>query len=139
MQLDLLVSQIQNIDGSLKAEANKAVNRLLTIRNWLIGYYIVVYEQKGEDRAKYGENLLDILSSSLNIKGLSVTNLKLNRLFYITYPQIGQTLPDQVKKTFMDIRQTVSDEFESIDNQVVNEETRKDELESFIKRELKNL
>jgi len=33
----------------------------------------------------------------------------------------------------------VSDEFESIDNQVVNEETHKDELESFIKRELKNL
>jgi len=24
--------------------------------NWLVGYYIVEFEQQGEDRAKYGEN-----------------------------------------------------------------------------------
>jgi len=133
MQLEKLVSQIQNIDGSFKAEANKAVNRILTIRNWLIGYYIVVYEQKGEDRAKYGENLLDILSSALNIKGLSVTNLKLNRLFYITYPQIRQaisgiqnipigirqTLSDELNNNTMGIRQTLSDEFLLVENQLV--------------------
>lgn len=71
------------------------MNRLLTIRNWLIGYYIVEYEQKGEDRAKYGANLLNVLSSSLDIKGLSFTNLKLNRLFYIAFPQIGQAVSDQ--------------------------------------------
>ena len=52
MQLEKLISQIQSLDGTLKHEANKAVNRLLTMRNWLIGYYIVEYEQKGEDRAK---------------------------------------------------------------------------------------
>ena len=110
MQLNLLVAQIQNIDGSLKAEAGKSVNRLLTVRNWLIGYYIVEFEQKGEDRAKYGDKLLDILSESLNIKGLSVTNLKLNRLFYITYPQIVQTTINELNKIGMVIRQTLSDE-----------------------------
>ncbi len=110
MQLNLLVAQIQNIDGSFKAEAGKSVNRLLTVRNWLIGYYIVEFEQKGEDRAKYGDKLLDILSESLNIKGLSVTNLKLNRLFYITYPQIAQTTINELNKIGMVIRQTVSDE-----------------------------
>ncbi len=110
MQLNLLVAQIQNIDGSFKAEAGKSVNRLLTVRNWLIGYYIVEFEQKGEDRAKYGDKLLDILSESLNIKGLSVTNLKLNRLFYITYPQIAQTTINELNKIGMVIRQTLSDE-----------------------------
>ncbi len=125
MNLDKLASQIQSLDGVLKQETNKAVNRLLTTRNWLIGYYIVEYEQKGEDRAKYGENILDILSASLKIKGLSLTNLKINRLFYIAYPhinqailnelrnfplEIGQTLSDQSKNTIIGIRQTVSDQ-----------------------------
>ena len=125
MNLEKLISQIQSLDGILKQEANKAVNRLLTIRNWLIGYYIVEYEQKGEDRAKYGANILDMLSASLKIKGLSVTNLKLNRLFYIVYPhinhlifiesrnfpsEIGQTLSDESKNNLMRIRQTLSDE-----------------------------
>jgi len=110
MQLNLLVAQIQNIDGSLKAEAGKSVNRLLTVRNWLIGYYIVEFEQKGEDRAKYGDKLLEVLSDSLDIKGLSVTNLKLNRLFYITYPQIAQTTINELNKIGMVIHQTLSDE-----------------------------
>src|ERR1035437_5297514 len=110
MQLDILVSQIQNIDGSLKAEVNKSINRLLTIRNWMIGYYIVEYEGKGEDKAKYGDKLLDILSASLNIKGLSVTNLKLNRLFYSTYPKISQTTINELQKINIGIHQTPSDE-----------------------------
>jgi len=101
MNLDVLISQIQSLDGSLKQEASKAVNRLLTIRNWLIGYYLVEYEQKGEDRAKYGEKLLDVLSASLNIKGLSVTNLKLNRLFYIFYPHIGPTVNNKLDKNII--------------------------------------
>jgi hypothetical protein len=82
----------------------------LSIRNWLIGYYIVEYEQKGEDKARYGNNLLDILSTSLSIKGLSVTNLKLNRLFYIAYPQIRQTVSDELQNSTIGIRQTLSDE-----------------------------
>ncbi len=146
MQLNLLVSQIQNIDGSLKAEASKSVNRLLTIRNWLIGYYIVEYEQNGEDRAKYGDKLLDILSDSLDIKGLSVTNLKLNRLFYIMYPQIRQTVSDELQKTnirinqipfeiknsSMGFRQTVSDEFQITDNHYNKEITGTNEANETI-------
>jgi len=31
---------------------------MLTIRNWLIGYYIVEFEQNGKDRAEYGISLL---------------------------------------------------------------------------------
>ncbi|MBD0333346.1 MAG: cytoplasmic protein, partial [Chitinophagaceae bacterium] len=35
-------------------KAQKQVNTALTFRNWLIGYYIVEYEQSGKDRAEYG-------------------------------------------------------------------------------------
>jgi len=64
----------------------------MTIRNWLIGCYIVEFEQHGEDRAKYGEFLLLKVSENINIKGFSVTNLKLFRQFYFIYPQIGQSM-----------------------------------------------
>jgi len=127
VNIEILISQIQSLDGSLKQEANRAVNRLLTLRNWLIGYYIVEYEQKGEDKGKYGSSLLQVLSSSLSIKGLSVTNLKINRDFYIKYPQIRQTVSDEFGKKYINwlsttyeinskeiqIRQTVSDESEN--------------------------
>ncbi len=117
MQLEKLILQIQSLDGTLKHEANKAVNRLLTMRNWLIGYYIVEYEQKGEDRAKYGDTLLNVLSASLDIKGLSLTNLKLNRLFYIAYPQIHQTVSDELQNNTIQIGQTLSDQLQIFDNQ----------------------
>ena len=42
----------------MQAQAAHAVNLALTARNWLIGYYIVEFEQNGEDRAAYGEQLL---------------------------------------------------------------------------------
>ncbi len=119
MDLGLLISQIQSVDGALKHEASKAVNRLLTIRNWLIGYYIVEYEQKGEDRARYGAGLLNVLADELNIKGLSFTALKLNRLFYISYPQIIDVVPQQFifKNSSNQIGQTLSDQF-TLENNV---------------------
>jgi DUF1016 N-terminal domain len=145
MNLKLLISQIQSLDGSLKYEASKAMNRLLTIRNWLIGYYIVEYEQKGEDRAKYGDNLLEILSVSLNIKGLSATTLRQDRLFYILYPQIRQTVSDELqnipnsiqrtlstelKKFHKRIQQTVSAELQNTDSQSTTpHQTAADEFE----------
>jgi hypothetical protein len=39
------------------------------VRNWLIGLYTVEFEQKGEDRAKYGERLLAELATSIKIRG----------------------------------------------------------------------
>jgi hypothetical protein len=63
----------------LQQSALRSVNKHLTIRNWLIGFYIIEFEQKGKDRADYGEKLLFELSKSINIKGLSETNLIINR------------------------------------------------------------
>jgi hypothetical protein len=96
MDLDLLISKIHGVDGSLKYEANKAVNRLLTIRNWLIGYYIVEYEQNGEDRATYGDDLLNTIVDRLAIQGIGVRSLQLFRRFYLFYPSIVQTVSAQL-------------------------------------------
>ncbi len=74
------------------------MNKHLTIRNWLVGFYIVEFEQKGEDRAKYGDRLLEDLAKEIKIKGFSETNLIINRKFYNLYPQIRQTLPDELKQ-----------------------------------------
>lgn len=120
MNFELLVNNIQETHNTLQQSALKSVNIHLTLRNWLIGFYIVEFDQKGEDRAKYNEKLLPELAKSINIKGLSETNLKLNRQFYNTYPQIGQTLSDQLKQLnigISPIRQTLSDEFQNTVNQ----------------------
>lgn len=105
MNFDLLLDSIKSTHLQLQDSAAKAVNKLLTVRNWLIGYYIVEYEQKGEDRAQYGEKLLEQLARNLNEEGLSFRNLKLFRQFYVAYPQIGQTVTAQFQGK---IRQTPS-------------------------------
>ncbi|OHB73094.1 MAG: cytoplasmic protein [Planctomycetes bacterium RBG_16_41_13] len=93
----LLLNSIKSIHLQLQDSAAKAVNKLLTIRNWLIGYYIVEYEQNGEDRAQYGGKLLENIVSNLPDLGFSKTNLKLFRQFYLTYPQISQSVTDLLK------------------------------------------
>ena len=70
--------------------AIKAVNQFATLRNWLIGCYIVEYEQKGKDRAKYGERLLKRLEEKVNCRGLNETLFRVSRSFYLGYPQIRE-------------------------------------------------
>ncbi|MFM8327254.1 MAG: YhcG family protein [Pirellulaceae bacterium] len=90
-----LIRQIHRMHAELAAQANKAVNVSLTLRNWLIGLHITEYEQQGLDRAQYGTALLKNLSISL--KQLSVSNcnereLRRYRQFYQEYPQIRGAL-----------------------------------------------
>ncbi len=120
MNFQLLVNTIQQTHSNLQQSALKSVNKHLTIRNWLVGFYIVEFEQKGEDRAKYGENLLPELAKSLSIKWLSETNLIINRQFYRIYPQIHQTLSEELKKLGFrghPIRQLPTDELQNNENQ----------------------
>ncbi|WP_300602967.1 PDDEXK nuclease domain-containing protein [Niabella sp.] len=113
-----LITAIEQTHQRLQAQAAGAINQALTMRNWLIGYYIVEFEQKGQERAKYGQQLLEKIATAVKINGLSATNLKLFRQFYIVYPQIGQTVSDQslfyIENQYPIIRQTVSDELQSI-------------------------
>lgn len=84
-----LVDSIQSVHRQLAAQASKAVNISLTLRNWLIGCYIREYEQNGADRAKYGELLFERLSEKLEkieIPRTSARELRRYRLFYSVYP-----------------------------------------------------
>jgi hypothetical protein len=61
--------------------------------------YIVEYEQKGQDRANYGDAVIKEIAKRLRnskIKGLSFTNLNIFRQFYLLYPQIIQTVSEQL-------------------------------------------
>lgn len=83
-----LVKDIQTVSRSLQESAARAINQHVTARNWLIGYRIFHYEQHGEDRAAYGEKILETLAERLREDGLSYRNLRLFRQFYLTFPEL---------------------------------------------------
>ncbi|MDI6740072.1 MAG: PDDEXK nuclease domain-containing protein [Candidatus Edwardsbacteria bacterium] len=88
---DQLAASIGQLHDAVRAAAAGSVNKMLTLRNWLIGRYIVEYEQSGSDRAAYGANLIPRLAQRLiGRRGFSERNLQLFREFYRTYPQISQ-------------------------------------------------
>lgn len=107
MKLPDLSSAISQTHIALQSNALKAINRNLTLRNWLIGFYIVEFEQKGEDRAQYGTNLLKTLEQKVNTRGLTETLFNLSRQFYIVYPEIGNIVVNQLNT----ISATLSQEF----------------------------
>jgi hypothetical protein len=85
-----LLSTIEQVHQNLQASAANAVNKALTLRNWLIGFYIVEFEQNGEDRAKYGGRIITDLAKGLkHIKGLDDRGLRKFRQFY---PQIANLI-----------------------------------------------
>jgi len=109
MQFNQLVNSIQHSHHQLQQQVAHSVNVGLTVRNWLVGYYIVEYEQKGAERAKYGDQLLKELAKALKIKGFSKTSLEYFRRFYLYYPQIYQAFSEKVKTS--SIAPTVSGQF----------------------------
>jgi predicted nuclease of restriction endonuclease-like (RecB) superfamily len=119
MKFENLIQSIQQTHTAMQQYANKAINRGLTIRNWLTGFYIAEFEQKGEDRAAYGTKLIPTLAKRLNNKSLSEGNLKVYRQFYNTYPQIRQAITDQLKDIGFapsPIRQLLIGEFQATGN-----------------------
>lgn len=89
MDFESLVGHINQVQDVLQAQAAHAVNLSLTARNWLVGYYIVEFEQNGEDRAKYGDKLINRLAKEINRKGFEPRSLRLYRRIYLVYPQLG--------------------------------------------------
>ena len=99
---DHLSELVQQLHDSAYSATVKAINRFATIRNYVIGFYIVEYEQHGNDRAKYGERLLKRLTERVNKRGINETLLKNCRRFYSTYPQIKDYLTGQISPTTSD-------------------------------------
>jgi hypothetical protein len=95
-----LVEIIQRTNQALQNQAARAVNMALTFRNWLVGFYIVEFEQNGEDRAKYGESLISNLAEQIRIKGLTASELSRCRQFYrVNEPRIGKDTKHELKKS----------------------------------------
>lgn len=97
--LENISIQIESINSYFSDYANRQVNYAYTLRNWLIGMYLFEYEQKGLDRAEYGESLYRNIAKKLKerqVKGMSFTSLHTFKKFFQTYPSIVQLLPEQL-------------------------------------------
>lgn len=92
-----LVGLFEQTQVAMQTQAARSVDIALVVRNWLFGWYIVEYEQGGADRAElYGKELIKRLSEELKklgLKGMSPTNLRKFREFYLNYKEIQQAVP----------------------------------------------
>ena len=114
---DHLSDVVAQLHESAYSASVKAINRFATVRNYVIGFYIVEYEQHGSDRAKYGDRLLKRLAEKVNKRGINETLLQICRKFYTCYPQIQCYLTGQIYATSshkLEIFPTESEEFSNI-------------------------
>ena len=110
MNFESLVNHISTIQDTMQAQAAHSVNLALTSRNWLIGCYIVEFEQNGEDHAAYGEQLLKKLEKRLNTKGLNERRFREFRRLYLVYPQLKEEVLSYVMSD-SEIRHSLTAEF----------------------------
>lgn len=106
MKFAHLADAISKAHQHLAVQTSRAVNLGLTLRNWIIGAYILEYEQNGEDRSVYGERLLENLAKALSQAGVPASaprSLRLYRQFYAIYPEIWQTVSAKSALTFSDL------------------------------------
>ena len=106
----LLHTLVTLLDESRRASA-RTVNVIMTATYWQVGRHIVEFEQAGQHRASYGQQLLDKLSTDLNKRfgrGFSVDHLELMRLFYISYSpaQISETASRKLLPAAADISES---------------------------------
>ena len=111
----IVINDIKDLIKKARYKTVIAINSEMLMAYYQIGKKIVEEEQKGKERAEYGEKLLENLSKELNKefgKGFSVDNLERMRRFYLIYQnsatvlrnsqsiknQIYQSVTDELKK-----------------------------------------
>ena len=99
---DALFDRVVAILERARGNVVRAVNSEMTVAYWHIGQEIVHELQGGNERAEYGQRVIEDLSEKLARrygKGFSETNLKYFRLFYQTYadrvPEIRHKAGDE--------------------------------------------
>ena len=118
-----LINNIDNLTNSISQtntffldKVQKQINTAMTLRNWIIGYYIVEYEQSGKDRAEYGKQLFKAIAEKLikkGVKSIRERHLYLCKDLYKVYPQILRTMSAKsylVDFQYPEILRTVSAE-----------------------------
>ncbi len=111
----LLLSGVSLIINEARNASVRAINSIMSATYWEIGRMIVENEQKGKNRAGYGEKIIKGLSKDLTDcfgKGFSARNLRQMRQFYISKP-IWQTPSAKLKESTK--QQTLSAEFSFTD------------------------
>lgn len=103
-----LSETLLNLNKVFEEDTAKAINRNITARNWLIGYYIVNYEQNGNDRAEYGKQIIKKLSEKLNKKSLSYRNLQLYKKFYLEFKCLQNPIKTYVLEEFKSEQNLIS-------------------------------
>lgn len=109
-----LTNSILETNHYFLGQAQKQVNAAMTIRNWIVGNYMYEYEQKGEDRAQYGDKLYQKLASTLKDKGargMSVSYLYTCKDLYLCYPQIFQAVAGDIEKAGIQVTEVLQPAF----------------------------
>jgi DUF1016 N-terminal domain len=84
-----LIGGIAELLEVARRTAARTVNALMTATYWEIGRRIVEFEQQGQERAGYGEQILSKLSQDLTARfgrGFGVDNLQRFRSFFLSCP-----------------------------------------------------
>jgi len=83
-----LVADLSRLLENARRSSARAVNAVMTATYWELGRRIVEFEQGGEKRAGYGEELIQGLADDLGRRfgrGFSYPNLSKFRQFYLAY------------------------------------------------------
>ena len=92
---DNLLQDVQAIIETSQKFAYRTVNIAMVLRNWLLGKRIAEEELQGKERAEYGAEMVQKLSSELTQiygNGFTKTNLYTFMEFYKTFPKIFHSL-----------------------------------------------
>jgi predicted nuclease of restriction endonuclease-like (RecB) superfamily len=115
---DSIYADAERIVEVTQKQAFYAVDRMLILRNWLLGRRIFEEELKGKGRAEYGAEVIIRLSKYLNEKygrGFSKRYLWEYLRFYKAYPEIVQIPSAQFESTKeTEIVQIASAQFKSL-------------------------
>jgi predicted nuclease of restriction endonuclease-like (RecB) superfamily len=110
--------ELTELIETARRSAAQSVNSIMTAAYWLIGRRIVEVEQKGKNRAGYGETIINQLACDLILrfgKGFAKSNLYQMRAFYLSHRNIFQTLSGKRKDfTGADIFQTPSGKSQTV-------------------------
>jgi hypothetical protein len=101
LSFSVLVQTIARTHVHFAARASLAINIGLTLRNWTVGCHIQEFEQRGQERARYGVGLFENLSASLrrnNDIKYHPRELRRCRQFYNAYPQIWGSLTPESRE-----------------------------------------
>lgn len=133
---DLVLAEVVNLLEEARRSAARSVNAIMTATYWEIGRRIVECEQSGQDRAQYGERLIERLAQDLKMRfgrGFSQYNIWNMRLFYLNYPekQIQQTASVALNP---EILQTLSKESKSEKVQTASAQLASDQTDLAVQK-----